>query len=83
MNENEQQSDLVKALYSKIDYLRGKIELLESGLVKAKRPWVRLTEEEIDTIVDANTTDDHGYDIWCDGDGVAREVEAKLKEKNQ
>ena len=47
-----------------------------------KREWVGLTDEERAVIVEANTTDEHGYDIWCDGDGVARVVEAKLKEKN-
>jgi hypothetical protein len=47
-----------------------------------QRTWVGLTDEERAVIVEANTTDDHGYDIWCDGDGVARVVEAKLKEKN-
>ena len=49
---------------------------------QAQQQWVGLTDEERAVIVEANTTDDHGYDIWCDGDGVARVVEAKLKEKN-
>ena len=52
------------------------------GYVAPQRTWVGLTDEERAVIVEANTTDDHGYDIWCDGDGVARVVEAKLKEKN-
>ena len=47
-----------------------------------QRTWVGLTDEERAVIVEAHTTDDHGYDIWCDGDGVARAIEAKLKEKN-
>lgn len=47
-----------------------------------KCPWVGLTEEEVEKIVDDNTQDDQGYDIWCSGKGVARLVEAKLKEKN-
>ena len=34
-----------------------------------------LTDDEIAEIVDRHTTDDHGYDIWCDGKGVARAVE--------
>jgi hypothetical protein len=47
------------------------------------RKWVGLTDDEVDIIVDANTTiDDAAYDIWCDGESVARETEAKLKEKN-
>jgi hypothetical protein len=47
-----------------------------------KREWVGLTDEEIKKIVDLNTEDDYGYDIWCNGRAVARDVEAKLKEKN-
>jgi hypothetical protein len=48
----------------------------------AKREWVSLTDEQIETIVDLHTSDDAGYDIFCDGHGVARAIEAKLKEKN-
>jgi len=44
--------------------------------------WVGLTDEEVKKIVDLNTEDDYGYDIWCNGRAVARDVEAKLKEKN-
>jgi hypothetical protein len=44
--------------------------------------WVGLTDEEVKKIVDKNTSDDYGYDIWCNGKGVARDVEDKLKEKN-
>ena len=47
-----------------------------------KREWVWLTDEEVKKIVDKNTMDDYGYDIWCNGKAVARDVEAKLKEKN-
>jgi hypothetical protein len=43
----------------------------------APRKWVGLTDEEVKKIVDKNTSD-----IWCNGKGVARDVEAKLKEKN-
>jgi hypothetical protein len=49
----------------------------------AQRQWVGLTDEEVNKIVEAHTTDDHGYDIWCDGRSAARSIEAKLKEKNQ
>ena len=35
-----------------------------------------LTDAEIDEIVYAHTTDDEGYDIWCNGQGVARAIEA-------
>ena len=41
-----------------------------------------LTEEEVEQIVDRNTHDDQGYQVWCSGKGVAEGVEAKLKEKN-
>ena len=50
--------------------------------LQQQRTWVGLTAEDVNKIVDENTTDDHGYDIWCDGRGVARAIEAKLKEKN-
>jgi hypothetical protein len=42
-----------------------------------KREWVWLSDKEVKKIVDKNTSD-----IWCNGKGVARDVEAKLKEKN-
>jgi hypothetical protein len=48
----------------------------------AQRQWVGLTDEEVAKIVDEQTTDNQGYDIWCDGQGVARAIEAKLKERN-
>ena len=47
-----------------------------------KREWVGVTYEEVKKIVDLNTDVDYGYDIWCNGRAVARDVEAKLKEKN-
>jgi hypothetical protein len=34
-----------------------------------------LTDAQLNKIVDAHTTSDHGYDIWCDGRGVARAIE--------
>jgi len=48
----------------------------------AEREWVSLTDEEIEWIVDLNTSDDGGFDIFCDGQGVARSVMDKLKERN-
>ena len=48
----------------------------------AVRQWVGLTDEERAVIVEVNTFDDHGYDIWCSGKGVALAIEAKLKQKN-
>jgi len=42
-----------------------------------KRKWAGLSDKEVKKIVDKNTSD-----IWCNGKGVARDVEAKLKEKN-
>ena len=47
-----------------------------------RKPWVGLTNDEIEKIVDLNTSDDGGFDIWCDGIAVARIVCAKLKENN-
>ena len=47
-----------------------------------QRTWVGLTDEERAVIVNVNTYDHHGYDIWCDGTGVALDIEEKLKEKN-
>ena len=46
------------------------------------REWVGLTAKEVEKIVDDNTQDDQGYDIWCSGRDVARLVEALLKERN-
>ena len=46
------------------------------------KPWQGLTDDEIEKIVDLNTSDDGGFDIWCDGIAVARIVCAKIKEKN-
>lgn len=40
-----------------------------------------LSEQEIEKIVDEHTTDDHGYDIWCDGKGVARAIIAAYQSK--
>jgi hypothetical protein len=47
-----------------------------------RKEWVGLTDDEINKIVDLNTSDDGGFDIWCDGIAVARIVCAKIKEKN-
>ena len=47
-----------------------------------QRPWVGLTDEEIKEIIDKYTIDDHGFDIWCDGLGVVRAVDDKLRSKN-
>jgi len=63
------------------------IELIRAELAKPlqeppKREWVGLTDDEIEKIVDLNTSDDGGFDIWCDGIAVAHIVCAKLKEKN-
>lgn len=46
------------------------------------KEWVGMTDDEINKIVDLNTSDDGGFDIWCDGIAVARIVCAKLKERN-
>lgn len=41
-----------------------------------QRTLVGLTDEEVRKIIDTYTTDDYGYDIWCDVIGVARAIEA-------
>jgi hypothetical protein len=57
-------------------------EAIKEWNTRAKREWVGLTHEEVKKIVDLNTEGDYGYGIWCNGRAVARDVEAKLKEKN-
>lgn len=47
------------------------------------REWQGLTEKDVDHIVNLHTSDDAGYDIWCNGAGVARAVEALLQSRNQ
>jgi hypothetical protein len=59
-----------------------KHDLTPLYLAPPKREWVGLTDEQIENIVNRHTTDDAGYDIFCDGRGVACEVMAKLKELN-
>ena len=54
----------------------------EPMLHQPKREWVRLTEEEMEQIVDNNTHYREGYQLWCSGKGVAEGVEARLREKN-
>ena len=48
-----------------------------------RKAWVSLSDTEINKIVDLNTSDDDGFDIWCDGFAVAHIVCAKLKELNK
>jgi hypothetical protein len=61
------------------------IDLMDKGSkvkISPVKQWVGLTKEEVDRIVEANTNDNEGYDIWCNGEGVAINVEGRLKEKN-
>jgi hypothetical protein len=46
------------------------------------KPWVGLTEEEVEQIINENTHNVEGYQFWCSGEGVAEGVEVKLKQKN-
>ena len=46
------------------------------------KQWIGLTDDEIESIVDLNTTDDAGYEIFCDGHSIASAVIDKLKERN-
>ena len=62
--------------------LRHVHDVLACTALPMKRKWVGLTDDEIEKIVDLNTSDDGGFDIWCDGIAVAHIVCAKLKEKN-
>ena len=73
VNENFEVTEVAKKVLESMQ------NLLDA---QPEREWVGLTHEERLEIVEANTTDDHGYDIWCDGDDVARAIEAKLREKN-
>ena len=52
-----------------------------SPVKQPHKPWVGLTEEEVEQIVDGNALGS-GYQFWCSGKGVAEGVEALLKEKN-
>jgi hypothetical protein len=47
-----------------------------------KREWVNLTDEQIEKIVDMNTRDDGGFDLFCDGHSIASAVINKLQELN-
>lgn len=69
----------------------GKVKVLVSDLSRMllvidsappRKAWVSLSDTEINKIVDLNTSDDGGFDIWCDAIAVAHTVCAKLKEKN-
>jgi hypothetical protein len=57
-------------------------DIHEGAPPETQKPWVGLTEEEVEQIVDGNTHNAEGYQFWCSGKGVAEGVEAKLKEKN-
>tara|TARA_R110000868_G_scaffold407598_2_gene689204 strand:+ start:795 stop:992 length:198 start_codon:yes stop_codon:yes gene_type:complete len=50
---------------------------------QSRKEWVSLSDTEINKIVELNTSDDGGFDIWCDGFAVAHIVCAKLKELNK
>ena len=54
------------------------IQFMDGKWSYVRKPWVGLTDDEIKKIVDLNTSDDGGFDIWCDGIAVARIVCAKL-----
>jgi hypothetical protein len=48
-----------------------------------RKEWLTLSDTEINKIVDLNTSDDGGFDIFCDGFDIAHIVCAKLKELNK
>ena len=94
----EQDWDLLAATQASLREHQARIKELEAQLAQpeqeeliqfkdgkwsyVRKPWVGLTDDEIKKIVDLNTSDDGGFDIWCDGIAVAHIVCAKLKEKN-
>jgi hypothetical protein len=57
-------------------------EIIELVNPLPEKEWVGLFDDEIEEIVDQHTTDVAGYDIFCDGRGIARSVINKLKERN-
>ena len=64
------------------DYVCGELDpvkFAELIIKDQQRPWVGLTDEEIKEIW--LTGIDRGDD-WLDVQGIARSIEAKLKEKN-
>jgi len=75
-------------LYTAPPKRENELDLIERAYFAGKKDciaesqWVSLTDDEIEKIVDLNTSDDAGYDIFCDGLGVARAVIDKLKERN-
>ena len=73
----------MEKLYAEINQITHQLYDYRAAFIRARdREWVGLTDDEVKKIVDLNTEDDYGYDIWCNGRAVARDVEAKLKEKN-
>jgi hypothetical protein len=74
--------EAIKALRDRLAQPEYEFECPRCGHCCQQHEWVGLTYEEVKKIVDLNTDVDYGYDIWCNGRAVARDVEAKLKEKN-
>jgi hypothetical protein len=80
---NEELKKEIALLTSLNQQLTHQLYDYRAAFIRARdREWVGLTDDEVKKIVDLNTEDDYGYDIWCNGRAVARDVEAKLKEKN-
>jgi hypothetical protein len=63
------------------------VNALRQAITDAEQPsqreWVNLTDEEVAKIVDMNTSDDAGFDIFCDGHSIASAVMDKLQELNK
>jgi hypothetical protein len=76
---NSEQDTTTDYLFS---HVQSPIHTIPLYAAPQNKKWVGLTDEEIENIVDINTSDDGGFDIWCDGIGVAQLVISKLKEKN-
>jgi hypothetical protein len=60
-------------------YLKPVIDKCKAALAQQERPWVGLTDREIDDLY-CEHHDDYGYQLSATG--YERAIEAKLKEKN-
>jgi hypothetical protein len=83
MNTEEMKLDM---LVAELDYenrlLRARNERLERE-AEQRKPWVELTDEDIDAVTDAQWTKGVNMPIYAAHRAYARAVEAKLREKNQ
>ncbi len=55
-----------------------RMPLMLADKLFAIKPIEPLTDKLIESVVDSHTTDDAGFDIWCDGRAVARAIERHI-----